>query len=211
MISVIICCSNFEKYTQFCLPILEETDRLLKSFDFQPLEFIIVMNPDSIFKGYNTGLSIAKNSIKVFMHQDVNLLNPHWALKLIRAFSNPEYGLIGFVGTKKLPHQGFWWESGKEYIVGELYSGAEKADWVFNRVNMLTEVECVDGFFMATNRNIKFDEVLKGFHFYDMDYSRTLRKEGLKVGVLNHKVWHIGAIRNQDTSIYLEAYNTKWR
>lgn len=145
------------------------------------------------------------------MHQDVNLLQTTWLFKIVKAFAeNPDYGLLGFCGTKKLPEKGFWWEEGREFLVGELYSGKEKALWSFNPISTLAEVACVDSFFMATNRDVRFDESLPGFHLVDMDYSRTFTSLGYKIGVIPHRAWHVGAIRNQDTSQYLEAHYKKW-
>ena len=145
------------------------------------------------------------------MHQDVNLLDPSWAFKLIRAFAeNPDFALLGFAGTKKLPQKGFWWEEGKEHLVGELFSGEEKANWVWKRVDTLEKVECIDSYFMATNRDVFFDGSITGFHLVDMDYCRTFLSLGYNIGVIPHKAWHIGAIRSQDTSKYLEEHYKKW-
>jgi GT2 family glycosyltransferase len=63
---------------------------------------------------------------------------------------------------------------------------------------------------MATNRDVRFDENMEGFHLVDMDYCRSVLAAGYKIGVVPHKAWHIGAIRNQDTSKYLEAHYKKW-
>jgi GT2 family glycosyltransferase len=211
MISIIICCNNQEQYDEFCYPALYRTDQLLQMMGQEPLDIQLIYDPETIFKGNNQGIANAKYPIKVFMHQDVNLLQTTWLFKLVKAFAeNPDYGLIGFCGTKKLPDRGFWWEAGREHVVGELFSGSEKANWAFNSVTELTEVECVDSYFMATNRDVLFDESLPGFHLVDMDYSRTFTALGYKLGVIPHKAWHIGTIRSQDTSKYLEAHYEKW-
>jgi hypothetical protein len=211
MLSIIICCNDKEQYNEFCYPALYRTDQLLRMLGQDPLDIQLIYNVETIFKGNNEGIEKAKYPIKVFMHQDVNLLQTTWLMKIVKAFAeNPEYGLLGFCGTKKLPARGFWWEEGKEHLIGELYSGKERAPWVFNRVTELTEAECIDSYFMVTNRDVLFDPSLPGFHLVDMDYSRTFSSLGYKIGVVPHKAWHIGTIRDQDTTKYLEAHYEKW-
>lgn len=211
MISIIICCNDQEKYDEFCYPALYRTNQMLQMLGQDPLDIQLIYNAESIFKGNNRGIAKAKYPIKVFMHQDVNLLTTNWLLKLLKAFAeNPDYGLVGFAGTKKLPQKGFWWEEGKDYLVGELYSGKEKALWSFKPATELTEVECIDSYFMATNRDVLFDETLPGFHLVDMDYCKTFLKLGYKIGVIPHRAWHIGAIRSQDTQQYVDAHYEKW-
>jgi GT2 family glycosyltransferase len=211
VVAVICCISNEEQFNEFCAPSLLETSSALKKAGLDPLEIITIKNGESIFKGYNQGIRQAKSKIKVFIHQDVDLLNSSWVFKLLNAFaSNPSYGLLGLTGTQKFQNKGFWWASGQQYVVGELFSGLEKVNWVFRPLTKLAPVECIDGFFMATNREVMFDETLEGFHLYDMDYCRTIARAGYKIGVIPHKAWHIGAIRKQDTQKYFDAYNRKW-
>lgn len=212
MLSVIICCNNQEQYDEFCYPALYRANQLLQMLGQDLLDIQLIYDAESIFKGNNQGIRNAKFPIKVFMHQDVNLLRTTWLMKIIRAFAeNPEYALLGFCGTRKLPAKGFWWEEGKEHLLGELYSGEKKTLWQLNPVSELTAAECVDSYFMATNRDVFFDESLPGFHLVDMDYSRTFTKLGYKIGVVPHRAWHIGAIRSQDTQQYLDAHYEKWQ
>tara|TARA_B100000614_G_C14476671_1_gene464892 strand:- start:438 stop:1085 length:648 start_codon:yes stop_codon:yes gene_type:complete len=211
MISVIICCNNQQQYDDFCYPALYRTNQLLKSLGQEELDIQLIYDAPSIFIGNNEGIRKAHFPIKVFMHQDVNLLQTSWLMKIVRAFAEyPEYGLLGFCGTRKLPSTGFWWEEGKQHLLGELYSGEEKKLWSLNPVKGLTQAECIDSYFMATNREVYFDEDLPGFHLVDMDYSKTFTALGYQIGVVPHRAWHIGAIRDQDTSHYLETHYKKW-
>lgn len=211
MVSVITCVSNQDQYERFCLPTLKETSERMLTFGLPELDIIQTSHPTSIFLAYNDAMQKAKFPVKVFMHQDVDLLDTNWLNKVLTAFSSDKtVALVGLVGTKKLGDRGFWWESGREHIVGELYSGQEKADWKYNTAKEMNYVECVDGFFMATNQPFPFDANMTGFHFYDMDYSRTVRKLGYKIVNVNHKAWHIGAIRDQDLNHLWKVYKKKW-
>ena len=70
-----------------------------------------------------------------------------------------------------------------------------------------TEVETVDGFFIATNHSIPWNEDIKGFHFYDCDYCNTIRLQyNKKILVLNHLAYHYS---NGDGAYTDEANNLK--
>jgi len=206
----VICSLSDEKiYNQMLLPSLKRTDEILSFVGLPLLDIVTISGNESIFRNYNLGISRARYPIKAFIHQDVDLLHPSWVFKVIRAFAScPNTGLIGLVGTSKLLDRGMWWESGREYIYGEVFSGLEKANWIFNVSDSSVDVQCVDGLFMATNRDIPWDSSLKGFHCYDIDYSREISQRGLGIKVIPHKVWHIGAIR--DGKPDMEQFYTKW-
>lgn len=219
MISVITSVNNPEQYNKFFLPSINKLQARLDELNLPTLDLVTVKGDESITKNYNNGMRQAIYRIKVFVHQDVDLGDINWAFKLFKVFSDyPDCGLVGLVGTKKMSDVGMWWETGSQHVVGELFSGKEKADWSymenpngrsFTPVIFPTEVECIDGFFMATNAEIPWDENLPGFHAYDMDYSREVRKHQLKIMVMPHKAHHIGAIRNDkpDFSYYYKKWN----
>jgi hypothetical protein len=211
MISIITSVNDQEQYEQFMMPSMNRLQKFLMDSNLPTLDIIKVSGSESIGKNYNEGIRKAIYKVKVFIHQDVDMLEIDWAFKLLKIFADyPDVGLVGLVGTVNFPNRGFWWTSGREFIRGELWSGKEKADWAFLPVIAPTTVECIDGFFMATNRDILWDEDIKGFHCYDMDYSRTITKNGLKIMVMPHKSWHIGEIRDAKHEHLFETYYKKW-
>lgn len=211
MISVIVSVANNEKYEKYLLPSIHSANRKLMCSGLPLIDLVRVSGTKSIYENYNRGMSLAKYSIKAYIHEDVNMLGGSWVFKLLDIFDkNPMVGLVGLVGTKILGNR-FWWESGEKYIYGEIFSGSEMALWDFNPVVCVECVECVDGFFMATNKSIPWDENLSGFHCYDMDYSREVRKQGYNIVVMNHFVHHLGEYRNvDDANALMEAYQRKW-
>lgn len=212
MVSLVVSINNTDLYRKCLLPGILKLQEDLRKLNLPTLDVVEVAGSSSIYANYNDGMRKSIYRTKAFVHQDVDLGDGSWLFKVLKTFAEyPETALIGFVGTTKLNPRGFWWESGKEFIRGELFSGNERADWAFNPVIFPTEVECVDGFFMATNREIPWDEKLQGFHCYDMDYSRTVRQQGYKAMVIPHKAWHIGEIRTQEGVSHLfEDYYRKW-
>lgn len=213
MISVITSVNDHQMYEQFFMPCIRKTNEVLRSLHLPELDLVKVEGAESITKAYMEGQMRAIFRIKTYIHQDVDLLDPSWVFKVVRSFAEyPEYSLLGLVGTTQLPDRGFWWESGQQHIRGELFSGAEKADWSFHPVSFVTEVKSLDGFFLASNTWLHWNERVPGWHIYDMEISRFVRElNEQKVGVIPHKAWHIGAIRPSDgVKELLDDYHKRW-
>ena len=212
MISVIISLNNTEMLNSFFMPCFLQTQEILKGYKLPEMELVFVQGSESIFRNYSEGQAKAKFPIKAYIHQDVNLMEPNWIFKVLSAFAdNPEYGLFGFVGTTKLNKRGFWWESGREYIRGELFSGKEKADWSFCPISSVVQAECVDSYFLVSNRHLNWNEKARGFHACDMEICRTAAAQGFKIGVIPHKAWHIGEIRTMaGVDELIEEYYKRW-
>jgi len=212
MLSMIISLNNQEMLDSFFMPSFLQTQEILKSNSLPEMELVFVEGNKSIFKNYSIGQAKAKFPVKAYAHQDVNLMEPTWLFKILSAFAeNPEYGLFGFVGTTKLNNRGFWWESGKENIRGELFSGKEKADWNFCPISTVVQAECVDSYFLVSNRHLNWNENARGFHACDMEICRTAASQGYKIGVIPHKAWHIGEIRTMEgVDELLEEYYKRW-
>lgn len=211
MITVICSVKDQQKYESFLLPSLRKTDASLAALNLPKLDVVVTQGDRSIASNYNQANERAIFKVRAFVHEDVDLGEPNWVFKILKTFAeNPDCGLAGFVGTKKLNNRGMWWESGKENILGEVFSGQEKADWVFDPLLFPTEAECVDGFFMAFSEPPTWDEALAGFHFYDLDQSRRVRSLNKKILIVPHKAWHLGKIREPIPDNEWNPYLNKW-
>lgn len=153
----------------------------------------------SLSEIYNRGLKESVNDIVVFLHNDITLETNQWGKKLLKIFEkNPEYGIIGVAGTKDMPSSGMWWENPKK-MYGRVKHTHEGKSWVSAYSEDLgTEIEevvVVDGVFFAVNKTKlkqKFDESVKGFHFYEITFCFKNFLEGVKLGVttslkINHQ------------------------
>ena len=144
----------------------------------------------SLTQLYNKGLKEATNDIVVFCHDDIILTKNGWARKLIKQFQkNEEYGIIGVAGSNYLSDTGRWWDTFPT-MYGQVRHQSEGKEWdsKYSRSlgNKLTQTLNVDGLFFAVHKNrIKkgFDEDIKGFHFYEIDFCISNHLEGVKVGV----------------------------
>jgi hypothetical protein len=131
---------------------------------------------------YNLLAERARFSYLCFVHEDVLFETLNWGRLLLDVFSkNSAIGVLGVAGGKYKSKCFSGWYSGISGIdcasVLHRYShGDESILLQPNKENVLEEVVCLDGVFICTRKEVwqqsKFNEaVLKGFHFYDIDFS----------------------------------------
>ncbi|SEN78844.1 glycosyltransferase family protein [Lihuaxuella thermophila] len=175
-----VTCVNDEALYRRCL---KHITNLIIPKDFS-VEFLAIRGAKSITQAYNSALS-NDAKYKIYLHQDTFILNRHFLLNMLELFqSNPQLGLLGMVGCKKLPPNGTWWD-GKD-LVGKVIAYPEQTFTVLRFKEIDTpfeEVEAVDGLIMATQYDIPWREELDGFHFYDASQSVEFTRRGYLVGV----------------------------
>lgn len=143
----------------------------------------------SLTEVYNMGLEQSSNDIVAFIHDDL-VLPKKWGVKMVRHFENSDYGILGVAGTTDLPKSGMWWED-RSRMVGIVKHSQNGRVWENKYSNDfgcdIIETVIVDGlFFVVDKTKIKkgFNEEIKGFHFYDIDFSFNNHLNGVKVGVV---------------------------
>jgi GT2 family glycosyltransferase len=131
--------------------------------------------------------------IITFIHDDVWLDDYFLAERLIEGVRS--YDVLGVVGNRRrLPRQPGWafadlalnWDA-IENLTGSVAHG----DSAFGQINAFgyvpAECELLDGVFLAAKRDalrnsgVLFDPRFE-FHFYDLDFCRSARKNGLRLG-----------------------------
>lgn len=155
-----------------------------------PFQLIAIDNSageKGICEVYNTGAKTAQYDVLCFLHEDVIIKTNNWGQALVDIFkNNAEIGLLGVAGSsyKSLspsPWGGHAIDT-KYTNFEQCYKHEDKAPHVLyrnpNNVK-LAQVACIDGVFMCTTKQVfaeyQFDEqLLKGFHVYDVDYSLTV-------------------------------------
>jgi glycosyltransferase involved in cell wall biosynthesis len=145
----------------------------------------------SLTEVYNNILKHSSNDIVVLMHDDVYFDSKNWGSKILNHFKrNSDYGILGLAGTTNMPKSGRWWEdfSKMKGIVNHEHGGKKwESKYSTSKGNQLDDVVLVDGLFIVVNKkNIKqnFNEEIKGFHFYDVDFSFRNFIEDVKIGVM---------------------------
>ena len=165
--------------------------------------------------GYNQAMKESDAKYKVYLHQDVFIVNQNFIPDILTLFRQKEIGMIGMVGNTEVSESAVMWY-GKR--VGMLHSNSVYfADsYLFGEVKEAYQpVEAVDGLLMATQYDIPWrEDLFSGWDFYDMSQSFEFRKRGYSVVVpKTEKPWcvHDDGILNlgkyyQQRKIFLKEY-----
>jgi hypothetical protein len=160
----------------------------------------------SIFRSYN--LLLAQAAVLddlealVLVHQDTEILDTQFCVKLRRSLRDPDVGVVGCVGSVGAQSIAWWQDSTvvgsfvqryHEFGGGEIQAFASAGKHPSLRARE-GEVDTVDGLMMALSpwavRNIRFDESLGPNWGYDFDYCQQVRAAGRKVVVADVRVAH---------------------
>lgn len=155
------------------------------------IECISIENAESMTKGYNEAMKASDAKYKVYLHQDVYIINKSFIKDMLNIFkSNEKVGMLGVVGAKIIPTSGIWWESKKKY--GKVYdSHTGQIELLsFDEVTGLYEtVQAVDGFFMVTQYDIPWrEDIFDGWYFYDISQCIEFKKSGYEVAIPKQKI-----------------------
>jgi hypothetical protein len=165
---------------------------------------LTVHEEGSIFQNYNRLLeqAAAHHDLEglVLVHQDAEIVDPHFCRKLRAAFSDPDVGVVGCVGAIGVRSIA-WWEGSVTWasFVHRGEPGEEFPSFSWDPEDLppyarLGEVDTVDGFVMGlspwTVRNIRFDESLGRLHGYDFDYCLQVREAGKKIVTADFRMIH---------------------
>lgn len=170
---------------------------------------------------YNKMASGASFDILCFVHEDVLFHTKNWGRNLLRHFEQKDVALIGVAGSVfKSRYPSAWWFGGihlwKQSIIQHNASGKVIMQQGFSSGRGSEEVAVLDGVFLCTRKcswaKYHFDEnLLKGFHNYDMDFSLSMRSEGRLLVVDDILIEHFSAgSYNKDWIESSEAIIQKW-
>jgi len=175
-------------------------DYLIKTSGLKNVEVIQKINngAKSLSHVYNEILEESKNDIVILCHDDLEFDTKEWGKKIIKHFSKTDYGILGVAGTTEIPKSGMWWED-KRKMIGIVNHKHEGKKWESKYSKSwgdeINECCFVDGLFIAVNKKKikeKFDESVKGFHFYDVYFSVKNFLQNVKIGVIyNVRVTHL--------------------
>lgn len=180
-----IVCVNNDSYEQEMLKYL---NNLIVPEGYE-LEYLSVRDAKSMTSGYNEGMEASDAKYKVYLHQDVFIVNPWFIQDMLDVFADPQVGMIGMVGAPELPENAIMWNGPR---VGKLYFNmvyrAQKSE--FGEVQgRYQEVEAVDGLLMATQYDLPWrEDLFLNWDFYDASQSQEFLKRGYKVVVPRQKL-----------------------
>ena len=177
-----IICSNNELYLNECLWYIGQL-RIPQGYE---METLIIREAESMAQGYNAAMDSSDAKYKVYIHQDVFILNNNFIEDMLKTFeTDGKLGMIGVVGGVNLPDNAVtWcaWNRGKTYrcdnVIGQLLDSNYEFEGNYS------EVEAIDGMLMVTQYDLTWREDLElGWDFYDITQSLEFRRKGYKVGI----------------------------
>lgn len=199
-----IMCVNNPQYEQECIRFIQN----LKVPEGYEIEQLSVYDAKSMTSGYNEAMASSDAKYKVYLHQDVFIVNKNFIENILHVFEDENVGMIGMVGSVQLPSDGIMWSGDR---IGRLYTSNVNAagEAVLGLADFpVSEVEAVDGLLMATQYDVPWrEDLFTGWDFYDVSQSMEIRRKGYKV-VVPHmdKPWCL----HDDGLVNLAAY-FEWR
>lgn len=208
MISIIIASAN----KRFLADVSENIKNTI-GIDFEIISFENANAEKGICELYNRGIAEAKYDILCFMHEDIKILTENWGRVITDIFNtNKKIGLLGIAGSlykAMSPSSWFSWLAhyNRFHMIQRYKFSDTETKIIYQNPDKvkLAKVNGVDGVWFCTHKRvtneIKFDEdLLKGFHGYDVDFS-------LSVG----ERWDIGVTFDVLIEHFSEGnYDNKW-
>lgn len=147
-----------------------------------------VYDAPSMAAGYNRAMRESDAKYKIYLHQDVWIIEPIFLLRLTNIFQcNPQVGIAGVVGSINIPESGVWWEG--ELIGGVIDSqtGTLQANMHQHQTCMLrpAQVMLLDGLILATQYDVAWrEDLFDKWHFYDVSQCMEFYRRKLAAIVL---------------------------
>jgi GT2 family glycosyltransferase len=165
-----------------------------------------------------------KDAILVFVHDDLWIEDFFLANRLLDALKI--YDVVGLAGNRRrLQNQCAWAYIDDKFTPDDhanLSGRVAHGRAPFGKVTLFGETpapcELLDGVFLAARRlvlrtnNVLFDPRFD-FHFYDLDFCRTARQSGLRLGTWPISATHqsYGASKNDHWREKRDSYLEKWK
>lgn len=188
-IAFIICADHVQYYNE-CVRYINELE-VPEQFT---TDIICIQEAESMVQGYRAGMQASDAKYKVYLRQDVLLLNRNFLHDILQIFQQDEsIGLIGMVGCSKLPENANFmecWDIGSM----EVFNGRTlDDDFKIRQPNQKYEaVMAVQGTVMVTQYDIGWQEELEaaidGWYFYDIALSLNMLKKGYRTVVPEQKI-----------------------
>jgi len=169
---------------------------------------------------YNRRIQESFHDILVFVHDDVWIEDYFLADRVIEGLVL--YQVIGVAGNTRLVDSHVAWHLDKGKADLPHLSGSDAHGRVpFGQVSHFgpcpRSCELLDGVLLAARRSVLLDRKLFfgtrfSFHFYDLDFCRTVRQSGLLIGTWPIAITHRsgGAFGSAEWTQALAAYKAKW-
>jgi len=181
------------------------------------VETIAVFGATSMAEGYQRAMEASTARYKIYLHQDVYLVYRGLLPELVRLFRTyPRLGMIGVVGTTRMPTKGVWWVS-KFHCFGRLWEYRRETGFPASFLGRRLHVSrfrsfvgdylpavAVDGLFIVTQYDLPWSNVVGGFMLYEQVHAAEFIKTGLEVGIARQEaIWclHWGPLQERPVEL----------
>lgn len=182
-----IICTNSPMYYEECARYIARL-QVPEGYEVDLLE---IQEAKSLASAYNEGMQSTDAKFKIYLHQDVFILYPHFLQSILDIFAvNEKIGMIGMVGDEKMSADGVMWH---EKGTGNLYGLEEKKQepatspyhtYRYSVADGMWGVESIDGLMMITSVDVPWrEDLFDGWDFYDVSQSFEMRRMGYKIVV----------------------------
>lgn len=178
-IAFIICTNNKIQFDECNLYI----DKLIVPDGYET-ELIPIYGAVSMTSGYNSAMAETDAMYKIYMHQDVYIINKYFLLNIIDIFNKDDsIGMIGMIGSPHIPASAVMWLDDRAGNFRSWPGGNFEHERI-TEDSIIHEVESIDGFMMVTRVDVPWrSDIFDGWDFYDVSQSFEIRRKGYKIVV----------------------------
>lgn len=181
-----ITCVNDEAEYAECRHYLER----LRVPDGYAVEIMSIREAPSMTAGYQAAMKDSDAKYKVYLHQDVFIINRRFIEDMLAVFAcDKKIGILGVIGKKEI-----------KCTLQDMLKALDTGKVIYNNMVMsgiqpeegsCTEVMMADGLLLATQYDIPWrEDILDGWDFYDVSQCVEFRKAGYKVSIPDQKdIW----------------------
>lgn len=188
-------CSNNEM-------LLEESRKYLSRLivpEGYEVDVITITEASSMTSGYNEAIACCDAKYKIYMHQDVFIVNRNFLSDILSIFeTDSNIGMIGMIGYPTVSGYGVMWTEkrfGAVPMYGVIHGKYNRMDFTgysFNPKKELNDCAIIDGLCMITQYDIPWDEDFDDWDFYDASHSIDMLKAGYRVVVPTQRMsWFV--------------------
>lgn len=173
-----IICVNDECYYQECLFYIER----LYLPEGVELEVYPIRKAASMCQAYQQAMKQSDAEYKVYMHQDVFLINRNFLIHMKKLFEDhPKAGMAGVLGARQIPLERRFYRS---WNLGNVFGCNEKRAFHNELCKKEQRAAVLDGMLLMTRVDLPWrEEVLTGWDFYDISQSLEFQRAGYEVWI----------------------------
>ena len=173
-----IICANNDMFLKECMAYINN----IEIPEGYTADVLVVSEAASMCAGYNEGMEGSDAKYKIYLHQDVMLCNPKILYEVLECFKDPNVGMLGAVGNRKLQPSANMSDGTRIGLV-ELCGTTDKSI-IGENPGCITDVEALDGLLLITQYDIRWrEDIFDGWDFYDLSQCREFMNKGYRVCV----------------------------